>query len=146
MSKQYPHYPWLVSVEDMYNTTEDQFELQYDADHVVRCVYVGEKNIQAEIDSHFDECDINIIVNRLLQGENFGYTADMCGDVSHLPTDPISIQNAIKETNAKLSNVVDDENSPFYGLTGSQIASLTADEIKALLTAKTTTTTTKEIE
>lgn len=50
---------------------------------------VRDVDIRAEIASHVDECDMSIIVNRLLESPEDGYIddAEMYGDVSELPRD-----------------------------------------------------------
>lgn len=50
---------------------------------------VRDIDIRAEIASHVDECDMSIIVSRLLQEPESGYIDDeqMYGDVSELPKD-----------------------------------------------------------
>lgn len=51
--------------------------------------HVRDVDIRAEIASHQDECDMSIIVSRLLQEPDAGYIDDeqMYGDVSELPKD-----------------------------------------------------------
>lgn len=50
---------------------------------------VRDVNIRAEIASHVDECDMSIIVSRLLEDPAEGYidNEEMYGDVSELPKD-----------------------------------------------------------
>lgn len=50
---------------------------------------VRDIDIRAEIASHVDECDMSIIVSRLLENPEDGYIddAEMYGDVSELPRD-----------------------------------------------------------
>lgn len=51
--------------------------------------HVRDIDIRAEIASHIDECDMSIIVNRLLENPEMGYidNEEMYGDVSELPKD-----------------------------------------------------------
>ena len=51
--------------------------------------HVRDVDIRAEIASHQDECDMSIIVSRLLQEPESGYIDDeqMYGDISELPKD-----------------------------------------------------------
>lgn len=50
---------------------------------------IRDVDIRAEIASHVDECDISIIVNKLLENPETGYidNEEMYGDVSELPKD-----------------------------------------------------------
>lgn len=50
---------------------------------------IRDVDIRAEIASHVDECDMSIIVNRLLENPAEGYidNEEMYGDVSELPKD-----------------------------------------------------------
>lgn len=138
-----PQYPWIIDFDNQYNETEPVFDFAYNDKHEVIVVYQGEKNIQAEIDSHFDECDMNVLLENLRNGDtSMDAMNGQFADISDMPDNLQDMAAYAEKVNSKLTKVVDDEKSIFFGMTGAQISALSPDDIKALLAAKDVKTTT----
>lgn len=139
MENKTPKFPWIIDFDDQYNEVEPVFDFEYNECHEAVVVYQGDKNIQAEIDSHLDECDMSIIMERLLAGDPaLDPNQGIYGDITEMPTNQIEARQYIESQKEKLAATVTDSNSIFFGMTGEQIAALSNDDIKTLIANKST--------